>query len=254
MLNGHYPHYRFYGEEGGDADHSLPAEGAKRFLVDPLDGTRNFLNRRSEFCTAIACQEWTGTAWRTTDGLVAHPASGRIFWAERGRGAYVIERNDCENRATVAPLVVDDANPLRHQLIDFSARGLDIDCQTAVFRELIRRNAALRNSGSVALILALMAGRGGSGTILTAKDHDVEAGLLVAHEAGAWITQTEFETGTGTRTATVVGAEKRVHDALVGSAERVACSPRAPRSAADTHSATGGGLKPSHFPAVFAAS
>jgi myo-inositol-1(or 4)-monophosphatase len=215
VLRSHYPGYRFYGEEGGDADHSSPVEGAKRFLVDPLDGTRNFLNRRAEFCTAIACQEWTGTRWRTTDGVVAHPASGRIFWAERGYGAFVIERNDRERRAKIAPLEVDAASPLHHQLIDYSARGLDIDCQTDVFRELVSCNAAIRNSGSVALILAHMAGHGGSGTILTAKDHDVEAGLLIAHEAGAWVTQLEFETDNGPRIATVVGTEPRVHDALV---------------------------------------
>jgi len=162
VLKGHFPAYRFYGEEGGDADASAPTVGAKRFLVDPLDGTRNFLNRRQEFCTSIACQEWTGEKWRTTDGVVAHPASGRIFWAERGHGAYVIERSDLEHRATVQPHIVDSTNPLRHQLIDYSARGLDVDCQTDVFRELIAHNAAIRNSGSVALILALMAGRGGA--------------------------------------------------------------------------------------------
>ncbi|MBN9118813.1 MAG: hypothetical protein J0I06_06585 [Planctomycetes bacterium] len=215
VLTTHYPTYRFYGEEGGDADTSAPAAGARRFLVDPLDGTRNFLGRRQEFCTAIACQEWTGSAWRTTDGVVAHPASGRIFWAERGHGAFIIERNDHEHRTAVHTLPVDDANPLHHQLIDFSARGLDVDCQTDVFRELVARNAAIRNSGSVALILAHMAGSGGAGTVLTAKDHDVEAGLLVAREAGAFVTQIEFEIGGGTRTATVVGADRRIHDTLV---------------------------------------
>lgn len=215
VLSAHYPSYRFYGEEGGDADASAPAAGARRFLVDPLDGTRNFLGRRQEFCTAIACQEWTGGQWVTTDGVVAHPASGRIFWAERGQGAFVIERNDFEHRATAQTLPVDDANPLRHQLIDFSARGLDVECQTDVFRELVARNAAIRNSGSVALILAHMCGSGGAGTILTAKDHDVEAGLLIAREAGAFITQLAFEAPEGTRTATVVGADRRIHDALV---------------------------------------
>jgi fructose-1,6-bisphosphatase/inositol monophosphatase family enzyme len=221
VLRGHYPAYRFYGEEGGDADASAPADGARRFLVDPLDGTRNFLARRQEFCTALACQEWTGAGWRTTDGVVAHPASGRVFWAERGRGAFVIERNDYEHRATVRPLAADAADPLRHQLVDFSARGLDTDCQTDVFRELVDRAAAIRNSGSVALILAHMAGRGGCGTILTAKDHDVEAGLLVAHEAGAWATQLEFDAREGPRTATVVGADRRVHDALVDLLKRL---------------------------------
>jgi fructose-1,6-bisphosphatase/inositol monophosphatase family enzyme len=215
VLKAHFPAYRFYGEEGGDADHSAPEIGAKRFLVDPLDGTRNFLGRRQEFCTSIACQEWDGVRWVTTDGVVAHPASGRIFWAERGHGAFVIERNDYEHRATVQTLAVDNTNPLRHQLIDYSARGLDLECQVDVFRELVSRNAAIRNSGSVALILACMAGGGGSGTILTANDYDVEAGLLIAREAGASITQIEFVPEVGTRIATVVGADPRVHDALV---------------------------------------
>jgi fructose-1,6-bisphosphatase/inositol monophosphatase family enzyme len=215
VLASHYPHYRFYGEEGGDADTSAPGVGARRFLVDPIDGTRNFLGRRQEFCTSIACQEWTGSAWLTTDGVVAHPASGRIFWAERGQGAFVIERNDLEHRASARTLPVEEANPLHHQLIDFSARGLDVDCQTDVFRELVARNAAIRNSGSVALILAHMGGSGGAGTILTAKDHDVEAGLLIAREAGSVVTQLKFDSGGASRIATVVGADRRIHDALV---------------------------------------
>lgn len=215
VLKSHFPGYRFYGEEHGDADLTAPAVGARRFLVDPLDGTRNFLARRQEFGTAIACQEWNGTKWATTDGVVSHPGSGRIFWAERGQGAFVIERNDLERRAPVVVTPVNEERPLRHQLIDYSARGLDVDAQTDVFRELVTEGAAIRNSGSVALILAHMAGCGGAGAIITAKDHDVEAGRLIAHEAGAWVTQLVFTSGGETRTCTVAGADARVHDALV---------------------------------------
>lgn len=215
ILAGHFPAHRFCGEEHGDADPTAPAPGARRFLVDPLDGTRNFLHRRQEFCVAIACQEWAGGAWRTTDGVVTHPPSGRIFWAERGRGAFVIERNDLEHRAATFAPAVDGANPLRNQVIDYSARGLDLDAQTEAFRELVVRGAAVRNSGSVALILAHMAGRGGAGAIITAKDHDVEAGFLIAHEAGAWVTQFRFSSRDEECTCTVAGAEARIHDALV---------------------------------------
>lgn len=215
VLNGHFPAYRFYGEEHGDTDASAPAAGAHRFLVDPLDGTRNFLCRRGEFCTAIACQAWDGARWVTTDGVVAHPASGRIFWAERGQGAFVIERNDLEHRALAFASGVNDANPLMHQLVDYSARGLDLDAQCGVFRELALRGVAIRNSGSVALILAHMAGRGGTGAIITAKDHDVEAGRLIALEAGAAVTQLRFTSGGQERTCTIVGTEARIRDALV---------------------------------------
>lgn len=214
VLRSHFPGHRFFGEEGGDADTSAPVAGAKRFLVDPLDGTRNFIARRSDFAISIACQEWTGTEWDTTDGVVAHPASGRIFWAERGKGAYVIERSDLEHRATVIPLDVDESRPLRHQLVDYSARGLDPDCQTDVFRLLIDSQAALRNSGSVALMLAHYAGHGGCATLLTANDYDVEAGLLVAREAGATVIQVPFRGDTSDRVATVCAAHPLVGAAL----------------------------------------
>ncbi len=144
----------------------------------------------------------------TTDGVVAHPASGRIFWAERGQGAFVIERNDFEHRAFAFASAVDAANPLKHQLVDYSARGLDLDAQCGVFRELANRGVAMRNSGSVALILAHMAGRGGTGAIITAKDHDVEAGRLIALEAGAAVTQLRFASGSAERTCTIVGVER----------------------------------------------
>jgi fructose-1,6-bisphosphatase/inositol monophosphatase family enzyme len=183
-------------------------------LVDPLDGTRNFLARRGDFAISIACQEWTGTKWETTDGVVAHPASGRIFWAERGTGAFVIERSDFEHRAQVIPLAVDEARPLRHQLVDYSARGLDPDCQTDVFRALIDAQAAMRNSGSVALMLAQYAGHGGCATLLTANDYDVEAGLLIAREAGATVVQVPFRGDTSDRVATVCAAHPLVGAAL----------------------------------------
>ena len=215
VLKGHFPAHRFYGEEHGDLNLAPPGAGERRFLVDPLDGTRNFLCRREEFCVALACQEWNGAAWVTTDGVVAHPASGRIFWAERGQGAFVIERTDLEQHATVHATGIDAADPLKHQLIDYSARGLDLPAQTEVFSELARRGAALRNSGSVALILAHMAGRGGTGAVITAKDHDVEAGRLIAHEADAWITQIGFVSDGEERTCTIVGVDARIHDALV---------------------------------------
>ncbi|MDY3555669.1 inositol monophosphatase family protein [Gemmata sp. JC717] len=214
VLCAHYPAYRFCGEEHGDADDTAPVTGARRFLVDPLDGTRNFLGRRQEFGVSLACQEWTGTGWSTTDAVVSHPASGRIFWAERGQGAFVIERNDFEHRGAAFAAPVDAAEPLRNQIIDYSARGLDLCAQTEVFRELVVRNAAVRNSGSVALILAYMAGSGGAGAIITANDYDVAAGVLIAHEAGACVSQLVFKSGGEERTCTVAGAADRIHGAL----------------------------------------
>jgi fructose-1,6-bisphosphatase/inositol monophosphatase family enzyme len=214
VLHAHFPGYRFHGEEHGDAEAAPPKPRDRRFLADPIDGTRNFLNHRTEFCTAVACQERTASGWETTDGVIAHPASGRIYWAERGGGAFVIERNDCEYRARVRPVVVNEERPLHRQLIDFAARGLGIEGETRAYRKLLEQGAGIRNSGSVALMLAHMAGEGGTGAIITANDHDVEAGRLIALEAGACVTQIGFEHGGERRIATVVAVEPRIHDAL----------------------------------------
>lgn len=220
VLRSHFPIYRYQGEELGSDSLVDPIFGDRRFLIDPIDGTRNFLNHRQEFAVSIACQEWSGSGWVTTDGIVCHPPSGRIFWAERGQGAFLIDRHDREQRCALRIPHLDEQRPLRHQLIDYSARGLGIESETEVYREILEAGGVIRNTGCVALTLAQMAGRGGTGCILTAKDHDVEAGLMIAREAGCWISQFEFHVGTEIRVATVVGVDARVHSALLGIAEK----------------------------------
>jgi fructose-1,6-bisphosphatase/inositol monophosphatase family enzyme len=214
VLNSHYPGYRFYGEEAGDTLAALPEIGQRRFLIDPIDGTRNFLNHRQEFAISIACQEWNGQRWHSTDGVVCHPPTGRIFWAEQGQGAFLIDRHDRETRCLLRPLTLDEVRPLRHQVIDYSARGFGIERETEVYRSLLQAGAVLRNTGSVALLLAQMAGRGGTGCIVTAKDHDVEAGLTIAREAGCTWSQFDFEIDGETRTVTLVGTDSRIHGVL----------------------------------------
>jgi fructose-1,6-bisphosphatase/inositol monophosphatase family enzyme len=211
VLADHYPDYH---QAGGERPDGAPPVGARRFLIDPLDGMRNFAHHRFEFCIVIACQEYDGSRWRTTDGVISHPPTGRIYWAERGRGAFVIERNDRERRTVIRPLGGGTGAPLGH-LIDVSARFLGVEGQADLFRELLARGAKLRYSGSVALLLAQMAGQGGAGAVVTAEDHDVEAGLLIAQEAGSWTTQVGFDLAGQQRVATVVGVDQRIHDELL---------------------------------------
>ena len=80
---------------------------------------------------------------------------------------------------------------------------------------MLEGGACVRNSGSVALILAQMSGQGESGAVVTAHDHDVEAGLLIAREAGAWATRIGFEHSGDWRIATIIGVERNIHDHLV---------------------------------------
>src|ERR1700688_2310019 len=79
------PGYGFLGEEGGQRD---GADKSHRWIVDPLDGTTNFLHGIPQFAISIALErENTVIA-----GLIYNPASEEMFIAERGKGAFMNEQ------------------------------------------------------------------------------------------------------------------------------------------------------------------
>jgi myo-inositol-1(or 4)-monophosphatase len=78
-------------EEGGE----IAGEGGKpRWIVDPLDGTTNFLHGIPHFSISIAVQEpdMSGGWGAITQSLVYQPLTDESFWAERGRGAWLHDR------------------------------------------------------------------------------------------------------------------------------------------------------------------
>lgn len=89
----------------------IPATGNVFILVDPLDGTREFINRNGEFTVNIALIE-NGVP---TQGVVYAPALGEIFWGEEGKGAHL---------ATVSDGVIGTAQPM--QVRDEPASGLTV--------------------------------------------------------------------------------------------------------------------------------
>jgi histidinol-phosphatase len=79
-LRAAFPDVGFLGEEFG-------AQGgqARRWIVDPIDGTKNFLRGIPYWATLLALEE----EGEITLGVVHAPATGELFWAQRGRGAWV---------------------------------------------------------------------------------------------------------------------------------------------------------------------
>src|SRR6478735_10007656 len=81
------PDWGFVMEEGGtiEGDPSKP-----RFIIDPLDGTSNFLHGVPHFCISIAVEEPLANGKREiTTALVYQPLTDESFWAEKGRGAWL---------------------------------------------------------------------------------------------------------------------------------------------------------------------
>lgn len=184
-LHSHYPGVPVVGEEGRES--TLGA--SRRWLIDPIDGTRNYLNGRPDFAVTLAHQVRESNVWRTTDGVVSLPAHGTTYWPEFKRGAFKIDGTGVETRVLVPK---SRALTLSGALVELSVRGLGQESELALISGLIDARAVRRTSGSAAMGIARVSGEGLQAALVTAKAYDVEAGLLVAEEAGAHTKRIDF--------------------------------------------------------------
>ncbi len=228
VLHQHYPQHTYTSEHVPPDPNKPPQKGDVKFIVDPIDGTTNFLNGNENFGISIACQEFDGQNWITTDAVVSIPSSGKIFWAEKGQGAFLIERNDYERRIWVSgpannndPVQLKPTSqqePLKGKTIDLSMRGLGGDGWGGLLADLFNDSAKCRISGSAAISLARVSGTGHKGSLVTAKPHDIAAGKLIAQEAGATISEINFQRNIDGKpyqfNALIAGDTAEIHDAL----------------------------------------
>jgi myo-inositol-1(or 4)-monophosphatase len=176
------PGYAFLMEESG-------ASGSEnwtwRFVVDPLDGTTNFLHGIPHWAISMALQRRLpdGTV-ELAAGMIYSPAADEMFWAEKGGGAFLNERR----------LRVSARRELKDALfatgIPFAAVS---DRRRLAFARtlgtLMPATAGIRRFGSAALDLAwVAAGRYDGYWELGLKPWDVAAGALIVREAGGFVT------------------------------------------------------------------
>ena len=160
------------GEEGADRAGST----GLRWVVDPLDGTVNYLYGMPAWCVSIACEDDHGALV----GVVHQPVAGLTFTARRGAGA------TCNGRA----LAVNDPVSLGRALI---ATGFSYDVeqrerQAGIVQGLLPQVRDIRRVGSAALDLCMVAAGMVDGYYEdTTKRWDWAAGALVAAEAGATV-------------------------------------------------------------------
>jgi myo-inositol-1(or 4)-monophosphatase len=170
------PDWGFLLEEGGE----IEGDPAKpRWVIDPLDGTTNFLHGIPHFAISMAVQEPSG---EVTTGLVYQPLTDESFWAERGRGAWLQDqRLRVSSRRNL-----DDA--LIATGIPFKGHG-DMAQWSRIFGAVAPEVAGIRRLGSAALDLAwVAAGRFDGYWEAGLKPWDVAAGLLLVREAGGFVT------------------------------------------------------------------
>jgi myo-inositol-1(or 4)-monophosphatase len=176
------PDWGFLLEESGEIDMD-PAK--TRWIVDPLDGTSNFLHGIPHFAVSIAAQEVLpdGSGWGDViAGLVYQPVTDESFWAEKNRGAWVQDRR----------LRVSGRRRLDESLIatgiPFAGAGNPAEWN-AIYQALAPQVAGIRRFGSAALDLAwVAAGRYEGFWESGLQLWDSAAGCLLVREAGGFVT------------------------------------------------------------------
>jgi myo-inositol-1(or 4)-monophosphatase len=171
-LHAAFPDDGLVGEEGL----RRPGHSGWQWVIDPLDGTVNYLYGRDDWAVSIASQDASGTAV----GVVHAPVSGRLYTAVRGAGAWLGSRR----------LGVRGGGELAAALVGtgFSYTSAGRSHQAKVLARLLPLIADIRRSGSAALDLAAVA----SGALDAFYEDDLSpwdwaAGALIASEAGALV-------------------------------------------------------------------
>jgi myo-inositol-1(or 4)-monophosphatase len=184
------------GEERG----ATRGDGGLLWVVDPLDGTTNYLYRHPIWSVSIACEDDRGARV----GVVHHPSIGETFTAVRGGGALL----------DGAPIGASDATDLSRSLIGtgFGYRAEVRAEQARALAEILPCVRDVRRGGSAAIDLCWVAcGRLDGFYELGVQRWDTAAGVLIAREAGAVVTPLQ---PVGVAEAGVLAAAPGVHDAL----------------------------------------
>lgn len=168
------PEFGFLMEESGEEKGADPHH---RWVVDPLDGTTNFLHGIPQFCISVALER----DGEPIAGVVHDPLRDEFFYAERGVGAFMNDRRlRVSARSQLGDAVIGTGIPFR-------ARG-DHPHYLKMLEAVMANTAGVRRMGAAALDLAYVAaGRFDGFFELGLSRWDMSAGLLIVREAGGFI-------------------------------------------------------------------
>jgi myo-inositol-1(or 4)-monophosphatase len=174
------PDWGILAEEGGsvEGDPTKP-----RWVVDPIDGTSNFLHSIPHFAISIAVEEPKPSGkHEVVAGLVYQPLTDESFWAEKGRGTWLHDRRlRVSARRDISEALIATGIP-------FKGHG-DFHEWEKIFHAVGPEVAGIRRFGSAALDLAwVAAGRFDGFWETDLQRWDVAAGELLVREAGGFVT------------------------------------------------------------------
>ena len=186
------------------------ADGNYRWIIDPLDGTTNFIHGYPAFSVSIALE----SKGEIILGVIFDPLRNEIFSAEKGKGAFLNGK----------PIRVSTIKDMGFSLIatgfPFRQKNV-IDDYLKLFKNIFYRVSDIRRAGSAALDLAhLASGRCDGFFEIGLGPWDIAAGSIIIREAGG--TVSDFGGGDQfLETGNIVAANKELHDAMLNEVKTV---------------------------------
>ncbi len=175
ILRKAYPDHHFLGEEGGRQGKAEKEEFL--WIIDPLDGTTNFLHGFPQFAVSIALQH----RGQLEQAVVYDPLRQELFTASRGRGAILNNRRiRVSGHTTLMGSLLGTGFPFKQQE--------HLDAYLNMFRALFKDSAGIRRAGAASLDLAYVAcGRLDGFWEIGLQPWDMAAGVLLIQEAGGLV-------------------------------------------------------------------
>jgi histidinol-phosphatase len=200
VLRARCPDHGVLGEELGES-----GPRGRRFIIDPIDGTRNFVRRIPTWAVLIGLEE-DGVV---TAGVVFQPVSGVLHSAWRGQGAW----RDGQ-RIRVSPVAALDGALVVHSSVNFLRRSPYWEG----FLDLADRTQVQRGFGDFSAYLWVAEGQGEIALSTTVKAWDVAALKVIVEEAGGRLT--DLDGRTGIYGSTVLASNGLLHDAALAAVRK----------------------------------
>ncbi|MSQ63035.1 MAG: inositol monophosphatase [Betaproteobacteria bacterium] len=184
-----YPDHAILGEESGALEgknsSGTTSKAEYRWIIDPLDGTTNFIHGFPQYCVSIALQH----RGAIEHGVVYDPAKNELFTASKGRGAFLDDRRMRVTKcANLKDALVGTGFPFKEMS--------RLDSYFKQLREVMKNSSGVRRAGAAALDLAYVAaGRLDAFWELGLSPWDMAAGALLIQEAGGMVGDLKGDTG-----------------------------------------------------------
>jgi myo-inositol-1(or 4)-monophosphatase len=173
-----YPSHGFLGEESGLTGVSAASKASEYvWVIDPLDGTTNFIHGMPVYCVSIGLLH----KGQVTQAVVYDPSRDELFVASKGKGAFLNDRRiRVSKQDRLEGALVGTGFPFKRQA--------QIDLYLSMFKEISEKAAGLRRPGAAAIDLAYVAaGRYDAFFEMGLMPWDAAAGSLLIMEAGGFV-------------------------------------------------------------------